>query len=176
MKRTKEEVMEMYADYKKGVTLREVGEQHGISKQRVEQIFQSYNLDTRIYTKSDLTKEYHERARKQAYANRVVIPLSKLNRMRSTYKTYKAMQEETGHTIRTIHYSEAYWGLERIKRVRNRSLTDNVLRKLYIDEELSASNIARLFKYSRATITKRLSRKRIHKITGERYLQIYSRP
>lgn len=164
MKRSKEDVLEMYEVYKSGKPLREVGEMFGgVSKQRVEQLFKMNNLPTRRHSESDLTKASYEKLKKRLKTNRVYLDAKKLQKLLDEGKTRSQICEEMNCTITNIKNTIEKFNLKKPSRITNPKLTDEVLKQLYIKENKTALQIAEEFGYSKSRITMRLSEQGVRK-------------
>ncbi|MGC2234935.1 MAG: hypothetical protein WA584_02070 [Pyrinomonadaceae bacterium] len=152
-RRSESEIWRMIRLYHSGLSMEQVGEQFGISKQRVEQIFRKLGVETRRHTKTDKFLEGHKKRIK-------ILPKELL------VKYYKDEKLPVGEIIKSLKTSSSmfYKSLEfhnipkRITEgTRYSSLTEDVLRRLYLDEDLSSTEIATRLDYSSVTIRKRLS-------------------
>ena len=140
--------------YEGGLTLREVGAQFGISKQRVEQLLNRAGISRRKNTES-------AESLKAWAAKKQSIPKGKLIELYvdKNLPIYKVLRELKTSAATLNEALDLYGIPRRDKYILVASpLTRELLHRLYIEEGLTASEIAR--KYGKATITvqKKLSK------------------
>ena len=148
-----DDIKQMIVLYKSGLTLEAVGARFGISKQRISQIFSKAGLKKRPYTKS---KKFINSRKSQ----KIIVPKEKL------IELYKYKKLPVCEIIKTLKTSTKvfYRSLDfhRISRRRDEavehlSLKRELLRCFYIEEDLTATEIARRLNCATITVRKRLS-------------------
>ena len=145
--------------YQSGLSMREVGAEFGVTAQRVEQILKNAGVNRRKYTKSSTVLKARNRKRKilskdlllKLYSDeRLPVPeiLRRLDASRNSL--YKSLEYHKipKREIEVIAYS---------------ALNEEILRWLYLKEDLTAAEIARELGFATITIKKRLSKFGIRK-------------
>lgn len=140
--------------YEIGLSLREVGLEFGITAQRVEQILKKFGVEKRKFTKSyKLLK-----ARKE---KRKILPKNLL------VKFYKDEKLSIPEVLRQLKASRnlLYKSLEfhkipkrKTEGIADSKLSEEVLRRLYLNENLTAQEIAQKLGFATVTVKKRLSK------------------
>ena len=145
--------------YKSGMSMKEVGLEFGISAQRVEQILKKAGVETRKYTRSNRLLEARKRKRK-SLSKQLLVRLYEDERL-----PVSEITEKLG-----VSHAKLYQSLEFYKIPRRKAegfeyskLTEDVLRRLYLGEDLTASEIAEKLGFASITIKKRLSKFGIRK-------------
>lgn len=145
--------------YESGLSMREVGLEFGITRQRVEQILKKAGIRTRKFTTSDKFLEGRKRKRK-------ILPKKLLLKV---YKDEKLHIEEILQRLNT-NSNSLYQSLEfhnipkrKTEGIQFSKLTEDVLRRLYLEEDLTATEVAGQLGYASVTIKKRLSELGIRK-------------
>src|SRR5687768_11933770 len=157
--RSDNEIQRLIQLYESGLTMKEVGAEFGITAQRVEQILKKAGVKKRKYTKSDRLLEARKRKRKI---------LSK----ELLLKYYKDEKFTVGEILRrlkasrtSLYKSLKYHNIPKRETIgiHNSPLTEDILRRLYLGEDLTATEIARKLGYATVTIKKGLSKFGIRK-------------
>lgn len=148
----------MHSQYESGKTLREVGEANGITRQRVLQLFKAYSLGTRKQTMSELRRQHFERVRRLNEEKRVLIPRDVLDRLARKQIPLKQVLTDFNCTYGCILRSRKHHGLTGQDRKKNPELTNELLRRLFLDDGLPSSEIARRYGYRPASIAIKLHR------------------
>lgn len=152
------------AQYRAGASLEAVGNDFGITRERVRQILESAGCPRRLMT---VTEKFisSRRKPKKLIAKAILEKLYaeeklSLNRIRRQLKT----------TLLIIYRSLERHGIKRRSEQENKlrlrkrpDLDCRTLHKLYIEDDLSAREIAETFDYAAATVKTRLSRSGIRK-------------
>lgn len=157
-KRSEEEVRKLYEEYKAGKTLREVGEQLGVTRQRILQIFRAYSLETRGQTQSDLTRRHFESVRRRHAESRKVIPRDVLVKLSRREIPLKTVLDDFQCSYSCIQWSRKVHGIEAQERRKNPELTDDLLRELVIERKMTTSQIADAYGYTKGSISIKLHR------------------
>lgn len=140
--------------YQSGLSMKEVSLQIGVTPQRVEQILKKAGVQTRKYTTSKRLLEARKRKRRilpkellLKFYNEECLPISEIIEKLdvSLPSFYKSLEYHkiTKRKTEGIHYS---------------SLTEELLRRLYLEEDLTAQEIAKKLGFAGITIKKRLSK------------------
>lgn len=158
--------------YKSGLSMREVGLDFGITRQRVEQILKKAGIWTRKFTKSDKFLEGRKRKRK-------ILPKNLLLKI---YKDEKLPIEEILQRLNT-NSNSLYKSLEihnipkrGAEGIQSSKWSKDVLRQLYLEEDLTSVEIARRLGFAPNTIKKRLSEFGIRKRDRQSCLGRRSKP
>lgn len=145
--------------YEIGLSLREVGLEFGITAQRVEQIIKKAGIKKRKFTKTFKLR----RARRE---KRKILPKDLL------VKFYKDEKLSISEILRQLNVSRNrfYKSLEHhnipkreTERIQDSKLSEETLRRLYLDKNLTAAEIARQSGCATVTVKKRLSKFGIRK-------------
>ena len=148
------DILKMADIYDGGLTLREVGAQFGISKQRVEQLLNSAGIPRRKNTRSAKYLESRKKL-KRSIPKEILIELYveqklPINKILRKLKTSATTLDET---------LDLYGIPKRDKYILVASpLNRELLHRLYIEEGLTASEIARRYGIATITVQKRLSK------------------
>ena len=152
--------------------MREVGLEFGITRQRVEQILKKADVKTRKFTISDKFLEGRKRKRK-------ILPKELLLKV---YKDENLPIEEIRRRLNT-NSNSLYQSLEfhnipkrKTEGFHYSKLTEDVLRRLYLEEDLTATEVAGQLGYASITIKKRLSEFGIRKRDRQSCLGSRSKP
>ncbi len=152
-RRSAEEIKQIIDLYESGLSLEQVGDEFRISKQRVEQIFKKAGIETRRFTKSEKYIAGQKNRRK-------ILPKNLL------LKYYPDRSLSIGDVLEKLNASRnsLYKSLEfhqipkRIdEKLEYSPLTRQLLRRLYIEEDLTSTEIARRLDYAAVTVRNRLS-------------------
>ena len=145
--------------YEIGLSMREVGLEFGISAQRVEQILKKAGIKKRKFTKSyRLLKARKEKQK--------ILPKELLIKY---YKDEKLSIPEILDRLKAsrnmLYKSLEYHNIPKREEegILDSKLSEELLRKLYLDENLTAVEIAQQLGYASVTIKKRLSKFGIRK-------------
>lgn len=139
--------------------MREVSLEFGITAQRVEQILKKADVKRRKYTRSKRLLEARKRKRKilpkellLKYYKDEKLPVSEILRRLKASRTslYKSLEYHNIPKRETIG-------------IHNSPLTEDILRRLYLEEDLTATEIARKLGYATVTVKKGLSKFGIRK-------------
>ena len=145
--------------YQSGLSMKEVGSHFGVTAQRVEQILKKAGVKSRKYTKSKRLLEARKRKRK-------ILPKELL------LKYYKEEKLPVAEILRRLKASRAslyksleFHNLEKRETigVHQSALTESILRRLYLEEDLTAAEIAQKLGYATITVKKRLSKLGVRK-------------
>lgn len=153
-RRSATEIKQIIDLYESGLSLEQVGEQFGISKQRVKQILDAARVKTRKFTRS----EKYVAAR---LSQQKILPK---NRLIELYTDKKMPVNEIIKELKTngkvFHRSLEFHNIPKREQLRAKesALTEDVLRRLYLEENVTALEIARRLGYAAITIRKRLSK------------------
>jgi predicted DNA-binding protein YlxM (UPF0122 family) len=157
--RSDSEIQRLIQLYESGLTMKEVGAEFGITAQRVEQILKKAGVKKRKYTRSNRLLEARKKKRK-------ILPEELLLKL---YKDEKLPIPEILRRLDTsrslLYKSLASFNIpKRVTGViQSSELTEKLLRRLYLEEDLTAAEIARRLGYASITIKKRLSKFGIRK-------------
>ena len=155
----KAEIKQLVDLYESGQTMEQVSEEFGISRQRAEQILKKAGVKTRKFTVSD--KYLRSRRRK-----RKILPKELL------LKHYKKENLPISQILKTLNVSSTtfYKSLEfhnipklKTEGFETTKLTEDLLRRMYLEENLTSTEIARRLGYAPITIKRRLSKLGIRK-------------
>jgi predicted DNA-binding protein YlxM (UPF0122 family) len=139
--------------YESGLSMREVGARFSITRQRVEQILKKAGIRTRKFTISDKFLEGRKRKRK-------ILPKELLLKF---YRDEKLPIAEIRRRLNTnsnsLYKSLKFHNIPKRGAEGNQSSkwSKDVLRRLYLEEDLTAVEIARKLGFAPNTIKKRLS-------------------
>jgi predicted DNA-binding protein YlxM (UPF0122 family) len=145
--------------YQSGLSMREVGLEFGVTRQRVQQILKDAGVETRNYTKSNRFFEVRKEKRK-------VVPKELLIKYYQDQSlSVREVIEKLGTNSVLLYKSLKFHNIpKRIEESsKNSPLTREVLRRLYLEEGLTSSEIASRLGYSRFTIRNKLSQYGIRK-------------
>jgi len=160
-----DQIQEMKALYENGMTLTEVGEKFDISKQRVEQIFKKAGIQIRS---RKMSFKFRNTPRKRKILEKDLLVKWYLDERMSLREMEK--QLKIGFTI--IRNSLVHHGI-RIRPANeyiSAPLTRELLEPLYLQEKMTADEIAGQLGYQPVTIKKKLSELGIKKdISLRRY-------
>jgi hypothetical protein len=166
---SKSEIEPLVELYESGKTLREVGELHNLSRERVRQIFESVGYKRRRLTFSGLYKRSHLEA---AHARRKVLPKAELEKLYLKEKfTLRKISELLSTSVEVVRANltrhkipvRSKAEVNEIFLIKNLSLTREKLYRLYIIENKTQLEIAEMFGYSLANIVKMVAKYRIRK-------------
>lgn len=153
------ELKRMIELYKGGLSMEETGEAFGISKQRVEQILKKEGVKTRGNTN---TEKYaaSKKSRRKILPKDLLIDLYVDKKL-----PVKEIALKLGVSEGSLYRNLSEYGIPRRETEPSFSspLTAELLRKLYIDEKMTARQIAEKLDYAPITVKKRLSELRIKK-------------
>lgn len=155
---------EMVAKYRAGQTLQQIGDSHGLSRPRVQQILERAGCPRRTRTPTD--KPARSRRKPVEIIDKdVLIELYARNKISLT-----DIRRQLGTTFHAIYRSLAHHKIKRRTADEKRriqikclELDRAALRKLYVEDGLTAAVIAERFGYARQTIQQMLSRHGIRK-------------
>lgn len=145
--------------------MKEVGLEFNISAQRVEQILKKAGVETRKYTRSN--RLFKARGKK-----RKALPKELLLKL---YKDEKRPVLEITEKL-SVSHALLYQNLEfynipkrKTEGFEYSSLTEDGLRRLYLEDDLTAKEIAQKLGFATITIKKRLSKFGIRKRDWKRF-------
>ncbi|MEJ7860867.1 MAG: hypothetical protein WKF90_04425 [Pyrinomonadaceae bacterium] len=139
--------------YESGLSLEAVGKRFGISKQRVAQIFDKAGVKKRNFTK---TNKYvrGQKSRRRIIPKETLIELY-INKKLPVKEITKTLKTSSSVLYRSL---AVYKIAKRVDQgIEYSPLTHELLRRLYIEEDLTSTEIARRLCYAPVTIRKRLS-------------------
>ena len=148
-----------------GSTLEEAGIKFGVSREYVRQIFTKAGYKIRGQTISQKVIESRKNRPRKLISKELLEKLY-VDEKRSIKYIIKNLKVDFTRVIRSL---DAYGIVRRtaaeinLMQTKNPELTPQLLKKLYIEDDLSAPAIARQFGYPPATVQTRLSRLKIRK-------------
>lgn len=162
------EIRQLIALYESGSSMEATGERFGISKQRVEQIFRKAGIKKRKYTKS----EKYIAARKN---KRKIMPKKQLiefyiDKKLPINEIIKKLKTNSEVFYRSLDFHNIPKRTN--ERIEYSPLTRQLLHSLYIEEDLTSTEIARRLGYATITIRRRLSMLGIRKIDRNKNEQL----
>lgn len=162
-KRDQAEIQEMIRLYREGLSMREVGEKFNISRQRIERIFKKAGVETRKQTKSQTFLESLKKRRKKIVPKELILKYYKLEKM-----PVRDILKKLNITLPSFYKNLVYHDIERriSEGIVYSRLTKSVLCRLYLEEKLTAKQIADKLGYSPVTVKNRLSKYGIRKGAG----------
>lgn len=145
--------------YESGLSMKEVGLGFGITGQRVEQIIKKAGIQTRKYTRSNRLLEARKKKRK-VLEKKLLLKL-----YNDTNLSLSEITEKLNVSHISLYKSLEYHNIPKRKKTEFRvsKLTEEVLRQMYLEEDLTATEIARRLGFASITIKKRLSKFGIRK-------------
>ena len=140
--------------YQSGLSMREVGLEFGMSGQRVEQILKKAGIETRRYTRSNRLFEARKSKRK-VISKELLLELYKDEEL-SVFEIIKKL----GVSYVSFYKSLKYHNIPKRKTqgIHYSALTEEILRRLYLEEGLTAREIAQKLGFAAITVKKRLSK------------------
>ena len=148
----------MAALYKKGWSLQEIGDKFRVSKQRIAQIFKKRGIETRIQTVSKSFISAKKSARKILPKKDLVeLYVKKEVKIKEILQIFNVSAE-------VLHRSLEFHKIPvRINPRHATILTYDLLKKMYLDEKLTANEIADRLGYKPVTVKDRLWKLKVKK-------------
>lgn len=166
--KTKEEVALMHALYETHCSLKKVGREFNLSRERVRQLFKKFGFPIRRYTKSSELK----RCRAEQWQGKLkILPQDELKRLYSTENlTLRETADRFSVSAATVKSNLLRYGIPLRTRVEsfrirqgNPALSEEALRRLYVAEKKTAAAIAEAFGYAPSSVKKMLWKRGIRK-------------
>ena len=145
--------------YESGLSMKEVALEFVISAQRVEQILKKAGVETRKYTRSYRLLQARRKKRKTLSAE-LLLKLYKDERL-----PVSEITERLNISHASLYQSLEFYNIPKRKTegFEYSTLTEELLRGLYLEENLTAAEIAKKLGFASITIKKRLSKFGIRK-------------
>lgn len=158
------EIKQMADLYESGWSLEQVGKEFGISRPRVDQLFKRAGVRTRKFTFTDKYRKTRGRKRK-ILSKQLLLEVYKIENL-----PLSRMLEMLGVSTDIFYNSLAFYRIPLLKggAVKLTRLSEDILRQLYLEENLSSREIARRLGCARITVKKRLWELGIRKKNKER--------
>jgi predicted DNA-binding protein YlxM (UPF0122 family) len=145
--------------YESGLSMKEVGLEFGVSAQRVEQILKKAGVETRKYTRSNRLLQARRKKRK-VLSKELLLKFYKEERL----PVFEII-EKLGISHPLLYENLEFHNIPKRKteEIGHSKLTEGLLRRLYLEEDLTAKEIAQKLGFAPITIKKRLCKFGIRK-------------
>ena len=140
--------------YQSGLSMKEVGTEFGISAQRVEQILKKAGVEKRKFTKSD--KFLKVRKEKRKILPKELLVKYYLDENLPIPEILRRLEAGRSLLYNSLEYHKI--PIRKTEGLLDSKLTEELLRRLYLDENLTAREIGQKLGFAAVTVKKRLSK------------------
>lgn len=153
---------ELIGKYQTGLSLREVGEIYGLSRQRVHQILERHGIETRNYTETERKKRMFEQKKipKQTLQNLYLEQKLSINQIAKQFSiSHGCVNDQiVAHDIPKRSYHEQMKIMHSRVYPKLQEITREKLYSLYVEKNNSRRQVAQFYECSIQAINNRLKK------------------